>query len=195
MNFNNANAVNFSYLLLEFYKKLEIDESELAVILMIDHLLAQGNSFFNSKNISMNMNLTENQIDLIMTNLYKRKMVEFNIENSKTVISLRPLKKLLYKKFQESIFTEEEIQQNKDLDSLRTEVYGELEIVMARELSPLEITRVDEWISSGTSKEIIMEAINDAKYKKINSIKEIDRIISRKLREEDLYGNAAERQS
>ena len=169
MNFNNANAVNFSYLLLEFYKKLEIDESELAVILMIDHLLAQGNSFFNSKNISMNMNLTENQIDLIMTNLYKRKMVEFNIENSKTVISLRPLKKLLYKKFQESIFTEEEIQQNKDLDSLRTEVYGELEIVMARELSPLEITRVDEWISSGTSKEIIMEAINDAKYKKINS--------------------------
>ncbi len=193
MNFNNANAVNFSYLLLEFYKKLEIDESELAVILMIDHLLAQGNSFFNSKNISMNMNLTENQIDLIMTNLYKRKMVEFNIENSKTVISLRPLKKLLYKKFQESIFTEEEIQQNKDLDSLRTEVYGELEIVMARELSPLEITRVDEWISSGTSKEIIMEAINDAKYKKINSIKEIDRIISRKLREEDLYGNAAER--
>lgn len=193
MNFNNANAVNFSYLLLEFYKKLEIDESELAVILMIDHLLAQGNSFFNSKNISMNMNLTENQIDLIMTNLYKRKMVEFNIENSKTVISLRPLKKLLYKKFQESIFTEEEIQQNKDLDSLRTEVYGELEIVMARELSPLEITRVDEWISSGTSKEIIMEAINDAKYKKIKSIKEIDRIISRKLREEDLYGNAAER--
>ncbi len=193
MNFNNANAVNFSYLLLEFYKKLEIDESELAVILMIDHLLAQGNSFFNSKNISMNMNLTENQIDLIMTNLYKRKMVEFNIENSKTVISLRPLKKLLYKKFQESIFTEEEIQQNKDLDSLRTEVYGELEIVMARELSPLEITRVDEWISSGTSKEIIMEAINDAKYKKINSIKEIDRIISRKLREEDLYGNATER--
>lgn len=193
MNFNNANAVNFSYLLLEFYKKLEIDESELAVILMIDHLLAQGNSFFNSKNISMNMNLTENQIDLIMTNLYKRKMVEFNIENSKTVISLRPLKKLLYKKFQESIFTEEEIQQNKDLDSLRTEVYGELEIVMARELSPLEITRVNEWISSGTSKEIIMEAINDAKYKKINSIKEIDRIISRKLREEDLYGNAAER--
>lgn len=193
MNFNNANAVNFSYLLLEFYKKLEIDESELAVILMIDHLLAQGNSFFNSKNISMNMNLTENQIDLIMTNLYKRKMVEFNIENSKTVISLRPLKKLLYKKFQESIFTEEEIQQNKDLDSLRTEVYGELEIVMARELSPLEITRVDEWIFSGTSKEIIMEAINDAKYKKINSIKEIDRIISRKLREEDLYGNAAER--
>ena len=193
MNFNNANAVNFSYLLLEFYKKLEIDESELAVILMTDHLLAQGNSFFNSKNISMNMNLTENQIDLIMTNLYKRKMVEFNIENSKTVISLRPLKKLLYKKFQESIFTEEEIQQNKDLDSLRTEVYGELEIVMARELSPLEITRVDEWISSGTSKEIIMEAINDAKYKKINSIKEIDRIISRKLREEDLYGNAAER--
>ncbi len=193
MNFNNANAVNFSYLLLEFYKKLEIDESELAVILMIDHLLAQGNSFFNSKNISMNMNLSENEIDLIMTNLYKRKMVEFNIENSKTVISLRPLKKLLYKKFQESIFTEEEIQQNKDLDSLRTEVYGELEIVMARELSPLEITRVDEWISSGTSKEIIMEAINDAKYKKINSIKEIDRIISRKLREEDLYGNAAER--
>lgn len=193
MNFNNANAVNFSYLLLEFYKKLEIDESELAVILMIDHLLAQGNSFFNSKNISMNMNLSENEIDLIMTNLYKRKIVEFNIENSKTVISLRPLKKLLYKKFQESIFTEEEIQQNKDLDSLRTEVYGELEIVMARELSPLEITRVDEWISSGTSKEIIMEAINDAKYKKINSIKEIDRIISRKLREEDLYGNAAER--
>ena len=44
MNYSN-NALNFSYLLLDYYKELNIKENELAVILMIDHLLSQDNEF------------------------------------------------------------------------------------------------------------------------------------------------------
>ena len=55
MNFNNANALNFSYLLIEFYKKIGLNEEELSVILVLDHLLSQGNNLTNSTALALNM--------------------------------------------------------------------------------------------------------------------------------------------
>ena len=42
------NAVSFHYVLLDCYKRLGITETGLSVILMIDHLIEQGNTFINS---------------------------------------------------------------------------------------------------------------------------------------------------
>ena len=43
-----SEAIDFRFLLLESYKKLQIREDELAVIFMIDHLIGQGNPFVNT---------------------------------------------------------------------------------------------------------------------------------------------------
>ena len=54
MSFNNVNAVNFQFLLLEFYKKINMTEEELVVVLLIDHLLQDGNTFINAKTLALN---------------------------------------------------------------------------------------------------------------------------------------------
>ena len=36
-------ALDFRYLLAEYYKRIGLDETELAVIIMIEHLIQQGN--------------------------------------------------------------------------------------------------------------------------------------------------------
>ena len=39
-------ALDFRYLLLEYYKKLDINENELSVLLMIDHLRSPKKYFY-----------------------------------------------------------------------------------------------------------------------------------------------------
>ena len=50
-------ALDFRYLLLEYYKKLRLSENEVMVILMIDHLLEQKNTLITPDLLSLKMNI------------------------------------------------------------------------------------------------------------------------------------------
>ncbi len=189
MTSNSSSALNFSYLLLDFYKSLNIKENELAVILMIDHLLKQENDFITKDELVLKMNLSLKEIDDAMTSLYVKKYIEFIVENGKAKTTIRPLKKILYKKFEQSIFNEEELKQKEDLVSLREEVFSLLEETFQRELSPIEIDRADEWIKANIDKDIIINSIKDAKRFNELSVNKIDRIILNKIKETDKVGN------
>ena len=181
MNYSN-NALNFSYLLLDYYKELNIKENELAVILMIDHLLSQDNEFITKDVLQLKMSLSSKEIDNAMTSLYQKKYIEFVVENSTAKTSIRPLKKILYKKFEQSIFSEEELKRNEESVKLREEVFSLLEEVFSRSLSPIEISRADEWIKANVDRDIIINSIKDAKVRNELSINVIDRIIINKIR-------------
>ena len=56
-------AIDFRYLLIENYKKLKINENELATIFVIDHLIGQGNPFVTSDLLSLKMSLDVKDID------------------------------------------------------------------------------------------------------------------------------------
>ena len=98
MNLNNANAINFSYLLIDLYKKVPLTEEELVVILVLDHLISQGNKLISSSTLALNMNYEEKKIDDILAKLYERKIIDIVIEPTGLTISIDPLKKILYKK-------------------------------------------------------------------------------------------------
>ena len=179
MNYSN-NALNFSYLLLDYYKELNIKENELAVILMIDHLLSQDNEFITKDVLQLKMSLSSKEIDNAMTSLYQKKYIEFVVENNTAKTSIRPLKKILYKKFEQSIFSEEELKRNEESVKLREEVFSLLEEVFSRSLSPIEISRADEWIKANVDRDIIINSIKDAKVRNELSINAIDRILEAK---------------
>ena len=171
-----------SYLLLDYYKELNIKENELAVILMIDHLLSQDNEFITKDVLQLKMSLSSKEIDNAMTSLYQKKYIEFVVENNTAKTSIRPLKKILYKKFEQSIFSEEELKRNEESVKLREEVFSLLEEVFSRSLSPIEISRADEWIKANVDRDIIINSIKDAKVRNELSINAIDRIIINKIR-------------
>lgn len=189
MKIQNMNAMNFSYLLLEYYKSLNLGELEVVVILMIDHLLTNENDFVTTDILLLKMKLDSRAIDEIMANLVVKKYVEININKGKATISIRPLQKILCKMFEKSIFSDEEMKENEEKEKLREELYTRLENGFNRQLSPIEINRVDERIKSDIDEDIIYNSIKDALSQGKYSINYIDRIIVSKIKKEDKFGN------
>lgn len=183
MNFTNANAINFSYLLIEFYKKIELSEDELVVVLVIDHLISQNNSLINSSSIALNMNFDEKKVDDILAKLYEKKLIEILLNNGSVSISLEPLKKNLYKKFEESILSGDEIKDNEKIEQLKNKVCTTLEGLFNRSLTPLEINRVNDWLQDDLDENIISEALKEAVAKNYHSINQIDKSIIRRIRQ------------
>ncbi|MEG1313593.1 MAG: hypothetical protein RSD40_04695, partial [Bacilli bacterium] len=75
-------AIDFNFLLLDYYKKFNITERELTIILMIDHLLNTDNSLITNELLSLKMNYTVDEIDEIFVSLMKIGFVEY-IEGEK----------------------------------------------------------------------------------------------------------------
>lgn len=185
----NGNAINFQFLLVEYYKKLNLDETDLVILLMIDHLTNDDSSFITADDIALKTTLSKDLIDERLSNLFLKKYIDIGNDGKKAFTSLEPIKKIVYKLFQETIFNEAEIDENNELEETRTQVFDEMQKLFQRSLTPLEINRIDDWISSGTNRKIILDSIKDAKSKNITNINSIDRIIVKKMREEDNFGN------
>ena len=185
----NGNAINFQFLLVEYYKKLNLDETDLVILLMIDHLTNDDSSFITADDIALKTTLSKDLIDERLSNLFLKKYIDIGNDGKKAFTSLEPIKKIVYKLFQETIFNEAEIDENNELEETRTQVFDEMQKLFQRSLTPLEINRIDDWIYSGTNRKIILDSIKDAKAKNITNINSIDRIIVKKMREEDNFGN------
>lgn len=169
-------AVDFKYLLLDNYKKLKIDESELVVILMIDHLLLQSNAFIDADLLSLKMTINVRKIDEILANLLQKGLISYVVKNKKTTTSLEPLRKKLYKEFQMSVMDDELVSQP-NIEKKMSNIYSQFETLLNRTLSPVELSKIREWISFGYSDEKIIEALKEALSKNKKSLRSVDKIL------------------
>ena len=122
-----SEAVDFRFLLLENYKKLRINENELAIIFMIDHLVSQGNPFITADLLSLKMTLDIKEIDALIANLLTRGFMEYVTLNGRTVTSLNPLKERLYREFEISVSKEAEAKGNAKIKEELNNIYGTFE--------------------------------------------------------------------
>ena len=172
-----SEAIDFRYLLLENYKKLKISENELATILMIDHLINQGNPFVTADLLSLKMALDVKEIDKILASLMKKKLFEYKTVGKKTATTLDPLKQKLYSEFQLYLRVEEEQKKKKKVTEELENIYSEFQKLLGRSLSPVEISRIREWVSYGFSDEQIVNALKDALSKGKKSLNAVDKIL------------------
>lgn len=189
MKFENSSALNIIYLLLDFYKTLGLKEREVMVILMINQLLTQGNDFITSDVLSLKMNLTMNEIDESLSILFTKKYIEFEEHNNTLTTSIEPIKKILIKLFEKSIFSDEEYQQNEELEAKRELIFNRIQEAFNRSLSPIEINKVDKWIMDNVPVDVILDSLKDSVRANKFSITYMDKIIINKMKEEDLDGN------
>lgn len=189
MKFSNANALNFNYILLEFYKYLNLTEDEVMVILMINHLLSQGNELINSEILSLKMNMSNDEIDNVLSKLFTKGYIEFITKGDKLYTSIDKIKSILVKCFEKSVFTDEELKENEELDQIRKEVFSIFQKEFNRSLTPIEINKIEMWITDGVKKEIIFDSLKDARNRRHLSINYIDKIILERIRKEDNSGN------
>ena len=179
-----SEAIDFRFLLLENYKKLKINENELAIIFMIDHLVSQGNPFITADLLSLKMTLDIKEIDELIADLLTRGFMEYASINGKTVTSLNPLKEKLFSNFALSVSKEAENKKGKD--EILANIYQSFESELGRTLQPMEISTIREWVDLGYSDEIIINALKEALNQGKKSIKSVDKILLSWAKREDL---------
>lgn len=170
-------AIDFRYLLLDSYKSLKIKEDELAVIFMIDFLVNEGNKFVTADLLSLKMTLKVKEIDEILANLLTRGFIEYVSKGKKTITSLDPLKKVLYREFQVTLTNETVENSSKERKESLENIYGQFEKILSRPLSPVEISKIREWVSYGYSDEMIINALKEAVNKNKKSLRSVDKIL------------------
>ncbi len=181
-----SEAIDFRYLLLENYKRLKIKENELATIFMIDHLISQGNPFITADLLSLKMVLDVKEIDSILAKLITKGLFEYKTVGKQTVASLEPLKQKLYREFQLYLSKEEEEKTSKRISEELDNVYANFEKLLNRTLSPVEVSKIHEWISYGYSDKTIIDALKEALARGKKSLRSVDKILLSWSQRDDL---------
>ena len=181
-----SEAVDFRFLLLENYRKLKISENQLVIILMIDHLSTQGNPFITADLLSLKMSLDVKEIDRLIADLLTRGLMEYATTNGKTVTSLNPLKEKLYREFEMSISKENAAKSNEVVNNQLNNIFEAFQKELGRSLSPLEISRIREWVAMGYSDETIINALKEALSQGKKSLKSVDKILLTWAKREEL---------
>ncbi len=183
---NNFKAIDFEYLLIEHYKNLNISENELAVILVLNHLLKQKNDIITAEALSFKMNLEPREIDETLSILVKKNIVDLEIKGTSAKLSLLPLRKKLFNQFKIDILKEEEAQKEEMLSKMQN-VYGILEKELKRTLSPIEISRIQEWFTINYTEKDIENAVKDLiATGKTVTINAVDKKLLAKAKAEEL---------
>ena len=178
-------ALDFRYLLLEYYKKLRLSENEVMVILMIDHLLEQKNTLITPDLLSLKMNISSKELDKILVNLLERDLIVYDM-GKKVKVSLKSLHKKLYETFQVALSKEQESVVSEKKAAYLKNIYEVFEKQLNRTLSPLEFSMIGEWVNDGFDDETIIRALNEALSKGKKTIRSVDRILVQYKAKEDM---------
>lgn len=176
MSVTQMEALDFRYLLLEYYHKLRLNENELATLLMIDHLIGQKNSLVTPDLLSLKMSLSSKELDKIFVNLIEKGYLVFDT-GKKIKVSLKPLKKKLYEVFEETLTKEHETKISEEKSRVLQNIYQVFEKELARPLSPLEFSLIGEWVDRGYTDEKIIEAFRVSLSRGKKSLKNVDKIL------------------
>ena len=191
-----SEALDFRFLLLENYKKLKLNEQELATIFMVDHLISQGNPFVTQDLLSLKMTLDVASIDKILAVLLTKGYLAYETKDNRTITTLDPLKKILFREYNLSIVKETKAEEKKNIQEELENIYQAFDKLLGRQLSPVEISKIREWVDYGFSDEQIINALKEALAKGKKSLRSVDKILLSWSNREDMekYGVATNRE-
>ncbi len=178
-------ALDFHFLLLEYYKRLLIKEDELSVLFMLDHLILQGNEFVTPEMLALVMNYNTQTLDEIFVRLINRGLLEYRNDKGVMKTTLNPLRNRLVTEFQIDYEKSKERGEDLEVQNEIERVYAKFTTEFGRSLSPLEMQTIQMWFEYGYSAELIIDALETALKKNRRSIKAIDKIILQKAIEMD----------
>lgn len=157
-------------ILLSNYKTLGITSDELIIIMVI---MSYGDKvIYDPEGFANDINSDKHEVMKTINTLFDKNILSLIVEknNRKTYeyISLD----LLYQKLFNIIIgspCEEEIDNS---------IFTIFESELGRPLSPMEIEKIKEWVTSGNSNELIICALNEAVLKGVSNLNYIDSILN-----------------
>ena len=151
-------------LLLTNYKKLNITDKELIVLIyLID------NNDFNPEKISNDLKIDD--FLNIVDSLVKKDVVKIETKVNNKIHEEYVCLDELYNKL--ALLLIENPSETKD-----TTIFDLFEKEFARSLSPMEYEIIGAWLDSGISEQLICEALKEATYNGVSNLRYIDKILS-----------------
>lgn len=178
------NQIDYRYFLVDTYKSLGLSENDLAVLLVTDNILKEGQVLVTCDLLALKMNIDVKELDNILVSLVNRGFLEYvNKANSMSLVtSIEPT----YKKIMESIIrdvvTTTHFEDSKKSQEEASNIYGLFEKEMGRTLTPIELQKIREWISQGVSEKMIIDSLREVQSKsKRVSLRAVDKVIIKRL--------------
>ena len=150
-------------ILLKNYRKLNISDSELIILI---YLINTDNSF-NPKLIAKDLNFNLNEVMDIISSLTEKDILKIDIVNKKVreeIINLEGL----YKKLGFVVV-------NGEIKEDKKNIFDIFEKEFARTLSPMEYEHISRW-QDEYNDELILLALKEAVFNGVNNIRYIDKI-------------------
>ena len=156
--------VHIPKVLLQNYKKLKINETELIIIMFLIN-----SKEYNPKEIANNMDM---KLPLVLEKISKLEdsgIVKIEIKKENGIQIETCNLDGMYQKLALFIMKKEESKEE-------SSIYDVFEQELGRTLSPIEYELVSEWLNNN-SEEILKLALKEATYNGVNNFRYIDRII------------------
>ena len=151
-------------LLLKNYKKLNINESELIILVFLIN-----NSEYNPKEIASIMDIKLPLLLEMISQLESKGILKIELKNINGINTEVCNLDNLYEKLSLLVIKKEEAKDNKS-------IYDVFETELGRTLSPIEYELVSDWLNDNTE-EILKLALKEATYNGVSNFRYIDRII------------------
>jgi len=157
--------------LLRNYKRLDINEEELIILIYLINI--QNKIIYNPEGIANDLNNDKYKVMELINNLSEKKIIEINVEkNSDGRREEFIYLDLLYNKIINIL-----IESNQEKTIENSSIFGVFESEFGRPLSPMEIEIIKGWLNDNISYELLIEALKEATYNGVGSLRYIDKIL------------------
>ena len=160
-------------IILKYYKKLNITEEELIVLIC---LINKGQkSPYDPNLFTEELGMNKYQAMQLITDLQEKNIIDIKLETNKYGKKEEYIyTDLLYSKIYSILLDDNSIQEEKTPSK---DIYLKFENELGRTISPAEVELINEWMKDGTTEELIEEALKEAVYNNVRNLKYIDRIL------------------
>lgn len=152
------------------YKRLNINEEELIVIMLIVSL---GNKIeYNPDIFVQELNMERYKVMEIINNLMSKNLLSLDmVKNGKKMEEYISLS-LMYDKLLNIVI---DVEENKvEIDN---SIFTIFENELGRTLSPMEFEQIKEWVTTYKNEELISSALKEAVLNNVSSFRYIDKIL------------------
>ena len=153
------------------YKRLNITEEELIVLIYLINI--EGKITYNPEILTKELKLDKYKAMQILNNLNEKNIISIKVEkNEQNKTEEYIYLDLLYSKLFNILIDKKEEQQ---LDN--TDIFSLFESELGRTLSAMECEIIKGWLNDNISETLLKEALKEAVYNDVKSLKYIDRIL------------------
>lgn len=158
-------------ILLNNYKKLNITEEELIILIIIISL--DDEIEYNPEIFVQETGMEKHQVMTIISNLISKNIISIDFIKKGKITSEYISSSLLYDKLLNII---KDV--NNDDIKINNSIFTIFENELGRLLSPMELEKIKEWLTTYKNEELITAALNEAVLNGISNFRYIDAILN-----------------